>query len=63
MKRLILLSVSIVLLTNQIYSQSVEIKDSGDQLLLQVNDEGEDKSSITIPSSVTSFTPHSRIKR
>lgn len=40
-----------------IFSQSVEIKDNADQLLLQINDEGDGKSSITIPSSATSFTP------
>ena len=56
MKRLTLLSVSIALLTNLMYSQSVEIRDSGDQLLLQVNDEGANKSSITIPSSETAPT-------
>ncbi|MFC1785985.1 hypothetical protein ACFLZA_01305 [Candidatus Neomarinimicrobiota bacterium] len=42
-----------VLYLSLIYSQSVEIKDSSDQLLLQVNDEGENNSSLTLPSSGT----------
>lgn len=46
-----------LLLTNLIFAQSVAIKDSEDQLLLQVNDEGTDNSSLTIPSSTSPPDP------
>ena len=55
MKRLTLLSVSIVLLTNLIYSQSVEIKDSADNPLITVTDEVT-AGSITIPDATTVTT-------
>lgn len=56
MKKLIILII-LLFSINFLFSQSVEIKDSADQLLLQINDEGDGKSSITIPNSGTSFTP------
>ena len=49
MKNLILCF--ILLLSNFIFAQSVEIKDSAAETLMIVNDEGAGKSSITIPSS------------
>ncbi|MFC1786298.1 hypothetical protein ACFLZA_02925 [Candidatus Neomarinimicrobiota bacterium] len=45
------------ILTSVLFSQSVEIKDTADQLLLQINDEGDGKSSVTVPSSATAPAP------
>lgn len=52
MKKLTILII-LITLAGFAFSQSVEIKDSADQILLKVNDEGTDKSSITIPLSGT----------
>ena len=45
------LIVILLIVTNLIFAQSVEIKDSSDETLMIINDEGAGKSSITIPIS------------
>jgi hypothetical protein len=60
MKGLTLLGVSIVLLTNLIYSQSVDIKDGSANTLIQINDEG-NAGSITIPDATTVGTTTNKL--
>lgn len=47
----------IITFTSFVCAQSVEIKDSADETLMIVNDEGEGKSSITIPGSSSAPEP------
>ena len=56
MKNLILYFL-VIILSNIVFAQSVEIRDNAGQILMQINDEGNNNSSITIPSSGTAPTP------
>ena len=60
MNRLSLFSVSLVLLTNLIYSQSVDVKDGDSNSLITINDEG-NAGSITIPDATTVGTPTNKL--
>ena len=53
MKKLTIL-ITLLIFSSLTFAQSVEIKDADGQLLMQVNDEGENISSVTIPSCGTS---------
>jgi len=56
MKKLIIL-ITMLIFSGLTFAQSVEIKDGDNETLMIVNDEGEDKSSLTIPSSTSPPDP------
>lgn len=52
MKNLVLCLI-VLLLSNFVFAQSVDVKDSDGHTLIQINDEGDDGGSITLPDAST----------